>query len=172
VSSRHRRRSEIVIEPFKRGQVNKSPEFLDLLRAHGLSEDQIKAHLTQTVAINDRFTVLIKPFVNDIGQRMIWLSIKKNDRRVIDDWRELQTIKNMIVGPEVTAVQVFPPEKHLVDTSNQYHLWCYVDANFELPFGYKYREVQEQSNPALNTVQRPLRVNAEIGVKPFIEEVQ
>lgn len=158
MSNRHRRREAVYIAPFYEGEINKDEEFLNRMRAQGYSDAEITAHLEQVVAMNDRFTVLIRPFTSMDGAKMIHLSIKKNDRRVIDDWRELQTIKNMIVGEEITAVQVFPPEKHLVDTSNQYHLWCYMDPDFVLPFGYKYRDVMTpETAHSLGARQRPFR---------------
>lgn len=71
---------------------------------------------------------------------VIHLSIKRLDLRAIRDWRELQRIKNEIVGPETEAVEVFPMESRLVDTSNQFHLWV-MPPGFAFPFGYQSRAV-------------------------------
>jgi hypothetical protein len=73
---------------------------------------------------------------------ILWLSIKRLDRRPIRDWRELQRIKNELVGPEVEAVEMFPAESRLCDTSNQFHLHCFPNG-YKLPFGYAEREVME-----------------------------
>ncbi len=51
---------------------------------------------------------------------VIHLSIKTRDKRPLHDWRDLQRIKNEIVGPEHEAVELYPAESRLVDTSNQY----------------------------------------------------
>ena len=51
---------------------------------------------------------------------MFWLSIKRRDRAPVHDWRELQQIKNMIVGDEHEGFEVYPAESRLVDTANQY----------------------------------------------------
>ncbi len=72
-----------------------------------------------------------------------WLSIKRNDRQVIRDWRELQRIKNAIMGDECEAVEMFPAESRLTDTSNQFHLWCFAPG-YRLPFGYAERLVSDE----------------------------
>lgn len=70
---------------------------------------------------------------------MWWLSIKRVDRQPIRDWRELQKIKNMIIGAEHDAVELFPAESRKVDTSNQYHLFVLKDSAIKFPFGYNKR---------------------------------
>lgn len=59
--------------------------------------------------------------------RYVHLSIHRHDRAPARDWRHFQRIKNEIVGPEFEAVEVYPSEARLVDTSNQYHLWVILD---------------------------------------------
>ena len=48
-----------------------------------------------------------------------YLSIKRNDKEAIRDWRDLQEIKNILVGEENEGVEVFPAESRLVGTSIQ-----------------------------------------------------
>ena len=57
---------------------------------------------------------------------IVHLSIKRRDRLPIDynHWRVLQRIKDELMGDNIEAVQLFPCAARLVDTSNQYHLWC------------------------------------------------
>lgn len=58
---------------------------------------------------------------------IVWhLSIKRNDKAPIMDWRDLQDIKNKIVGEECEAIQLFPAESRCVDSANQYHLWAFM----------------------------------------------
>lgn len=71
---------------------------------------------------------------------MTHLSLKRHDRAAVRDWRHFQQIKNEIVGPERTAVEIFPPESELVDAANEYHLWVFPEA-VELPFGFHEREL-------------------------------
>lgn len=53
------------------------------------------------------------------------LSIKRHDRKAIHDWRDLQRIKNEVCGPEREAVEIYPAESRLMDTSNQFHCWVF-----------------------------------------------
>lgn len=103
------------------------------------------------VAINSRYQV----YVYDAGTgrfgRMVWLSIKTLDKSARHDWRDLQRIKNEVVGPQYDAVEIYPAEKKLVDTSNQYHLWVFLD--FEIPFGFNERAVGDGTYQG--SVQRP-----------------
>lgn len=85
---------------------------------------------------------------------MVHLSIKRNDRAPFHDWRELQGIKNAIVGAENDAVEIYPAESRLVDTANQYHLWCFRDANVRIPFGFGMRVVSGAASIA-GSQQRP-----------------
>lgn len=90
-------------------------------------------------------------FANEVYQVMVrivsgdWLmlSIRRNDRETIMDWRDMQWIKNQLLGTEIEAVQVFPAESRLVDTSNQYWLFASVDPDFRFPFGFTQRMVTE-----------------------------
>jgi hypothetical protein len=48
-----------------------------------------------------------------------------------------------LVGPENQAVEIYPQERYLVDTANQYHLWVFEDPKTVMPFGFFYRMVTE-----------------------------
>ena len=54
-----------------------------------------------------------------------YLSIKRIDRKPLSDWRAKQRIKNAVLGDDWEAVEIYPMEKRLVDTSNQYHLFAW-----------------------------------------------
>ena len=73
----------------------------------------------------------------------VWLSIKLLDKLAGHDWRDFQRIKNELVGEEAEAVEIYPAESRLVDTANQYHLWCFP--KFKFPFGFRERVVSEAS---------------------------
>ena len=95
---------------------------------------------------------------------LIWhLSIKRIDRQPIMDWRDLQAIKSAICGAEAEAVQLFPAESRVVDTSNQYHLWVFMKgkgARFpKLPLGWTTNMVADESKAG--AVQRPRDVAKE-----------
>jgi len=67
---------------------------------------------------------------------LLHLSIHRRDRNALRDWRHFQSIKNEIAGPERTAVEVYPPEGHLLDSTNEFHLWV-LPARVSLPFGFE-----------------------------------
>ena len=57
-----------------------------------------------------------------------YLSIKRLDREPIADWRAMQKIKNAICGKEWEGIEIYPAESRLVDTANQYHMFCFPEA--------------------------------------------
>jgi hypothetical protein len=91
------------------------------------------------VYYNGKYQVIV--FHEEDGSRV--LSIRREDRKAIMDWRDMQWIKNQILGTEVEAVQLFPAESRLVDTSNQYYLFSNPDPDYRFPFGFQDRVVNE-----------------------------
>lgn len=49
-------------------------------------------------------------------------------------WAVKQQIKNELFGERVTAIEVFPTRKNLIDVCDVYHLWV-LPEGFKLPFG-------------------------------------
>lgn len=72
---------------------------------------------------------------------MIHLNCRRVDREPCHDWRELQLIKNCLVGPEHEAVELYPAESRLTDTANNYHLWVLAKPGMRFPFGFADRAV-------------------------------
>lgn len=89
------------------------------------------------------------------GIDIVHLSIKRIDRAPIHDWRDLQAIKNKLVGDEREALELYPAESRRVDTANQYHLWVLPEGEF-LPVGWTGRLVMDEGEANDNSVQRPL----------------
>lgn len=86
------------------------------------------------------YFVSVTEIVAADGTEMTWLSLRRNDRNAMQDWRHLQRIKNNLCGEEREAVQIYPAESRLIDESNQIHLWVYPEGH-TIPFGYKSRSV-------------------------------
>ena len=63
------------------------------------------------------------------------LSISRKDGECIHDWRELQKIKNELVGCEREAVEIYPRETRVLDARNSFHLWVF-DVGVKIPFGF------------------------------------
>ena len=94
------------------------------------SEDEVehKRHLefaqSHRVMLNNLYQVNIRYLSEDRDpEKLVALSIKRIDRQAHHDWRHFQKIKNEICGPNREAIEIYPAEKRLVDTSNQYYLW-------------------------------------------------
>lgn len=85
-----------------------------------------------TVHVNSRYQVLRR----QIGEHAVHLSIKRIDQEPMRSWRDLQRIKNELVGSECEAVELYPAESRLVDSANQYHLFAYTDPALRMPFGF------------------------------------
>ncbi|MGH8898799.1 MAG: DUF7694 domain-containing protein [Egibacteraceae bacterium] len=83
---------------------------------------------------NSRYTVWVRRVQSTLGE-LAHLSIKRNDKNPLHDWRDLQRIKNEILGPEEEACELYPAESRLIDGANQFHLWCFL--GMRAPFGYE-----------------------------------
>lgn len=111
-----------------------------------IKDEQLSMATGESIWINNRYQVNIREFYLDedggpfSGQRVIHLSIKRCDKLAVHDWRDLQWIKNQLLGPQTEAVELYPMESRLVDGSNQYHLWA-IEGVF--PFGFTDRLVSE-----------------------------
>lgn len=55
-----------------------------------------------------------------------WM-IRRNDAEPIKNWRDLQNVKNEVIGERIEAYQVFPKRSELVDVANMY--WLFTEAN-------------------------------------------
>lgn len=119
------------------------------VEAHGLLRHQPSLTLKEAMALlnseyenaevwtNNQYNVLVR-------RHSVYthLSIRRCDGGAIfRDWRHFQEIKNQIVGTENEAVELYPAESRLVDTSNSYHLFVSNDPTFRFPFGWTQRNV-------------------------------
>ena len=78
---------------------------------------------------NRVFCVLIRPHHHGVHLAVSSLS------GVRPGWREMQRIKDDILGSEATAVEVYPPSSQVVDEADMFHIWG-VDP---LPFSLFYK---------------------------------
>lgn len=101
-----------------------------------LVEKTIQATMAPRVFANDVYRVKVRK-----SPPIVHLDLCRHDNQPITNWRDLQQIKNELVGPECEGVELFPAESRLVDTAHQYHLWVIEDAKFRFPFGYQSRIV-------------------------------
>lgn len=115
-------------------------------RDFGLNEEGARAQYERLKAddvwINDEYQVNIdRNPPHSFPDTVLWhLSIKRRNKNPVHDWRDLQAIKNVLVGREYEAIELYPASSRVVDGANQYHLWVFksidgVDAP-PLPFGW------------------------------------
>jgi hypothetical protein len=99
----------------------------------------IAAHLAKSSEMwaNDRYTVTV--YRRD-DSSVECLSVKRNDKGAVRDWRHMQKIKNELAGPETEAFQLFPAESRLVDTANQTWIWV-LPPDLRIPLGFGERAV-------------------------------
>jgi hypothetical protein len=98
------------------------------------------------VWINDIYQVQVRPHTPPCVQ----LNIRRRDGDTIfRDFRHFQQIKNQLLGAECEAVELYPAESRLVDSSNKYHLWGVPNPGYRFPFGFKERDVQDAVERAL-----------------------
>lgn len=109
-------------------RLGKRPHWTPFQRATSCLQDGREIKPTDyLIFVNSRYQVTLFHCEDDerFGP-VIHLSIKSRENSATaHDWRDMQRIKNELLGPEVEAVEVFPAESRLVDTSNQYHLFCF-----------------------------------------------
>lgn len=138
----------------------------EIMKQFNLTEEaaefQIRQSMEGKLYSNDVYTVLVKELApgsrdNRTAAEIVWLSIKRNDKEPIHDWRDLQAIKNMLVGPECEGVELFPAESRLVDTANQYHLWVFKNPKVGFHFGFNEGRHVDDENTLSNGKQRKFK---------------
>lgn len=146
---------------FQQAKLNLPPvkEFIaNLMRDYKLTKEEAKSQYNRLkkdiVYINDKYQVNVDPFPpNGFHPKLVHMSIKRIDKEVIHDWRDLQEIKNAIMGDEAEAVELYPAESRLVDSANQFHLWV-IPPGQKFPFGFNERGVTSESTGGAK--QRPI----------------
>lgn len=90
------------------------------------------------------------------------LIISRHDELPIDDWRDLQEIKNRFVGRETEAVELFPSRSRSFDYQNRTVLFCFIAhreaLNPRFPFGSQKRVTDSRSLFPF-CMQRPFSAN-------------
>lgn len=74
---------------------------------------------------NNRFTVMVYDNCPTTHGPATQVLIQNHTNTpIVNHWREIQWIKNEIFGPDVLAIEYFPPQKELIDTHNIY--WIFI----------------------------------------------
>jgi len=94
-------------------------------------EERVRETAMWTMFRNNLYFVVI-----EMTSPLIHACIRRHDRRPCTDWNHLQQIKSELIGPEHEAVELFPAESRLVNTTNEYHLWAHPNSGYRFPFGF------------------------------------
>lgn len=126
----------------------------EAVRAHFSECFEEQAVRAQATAIVDDERLNAEIYINNKYQvnlrrhpmNLVHLSIKLLTKDPVHDWRDLQQIKNELVGPECEGIELYPAESRLVDGANQYHLWVWNDPTYRIPIGFNSpRSVSSQT---------------------------
>lgn len=151
--------------------IKTKPFIDDLMKKHGLSRKQAKEQLNRLkndeIWVNDIYQVNVDRDTPDHGMqpaRICHISIKRIDKEpIIAGWRDFQTIKNQIAGPDCDALEMYPAENRLVDTVNQYHLWAFPPGEM-IPIGWTARAIMnDDDGPGKQTDHAPSEICREEG---------
>jgi hypothetical protein len=141
-------------QPLRRGNQILSPALAAMATADPAVAALVKG--SAEVWLNDRYVVVVH---RSHAGRVEVLSVRRADRSAVHDWRDLQLIKNQLAGPHTEAFELYPDEDRLVDTANQYWLWC-MPPGVRLPVGFGQRSVLDVGEgPDIGAQQRPLGVS-------------
>lgn len=91
------------------------------------------------------------PHAPSNGQQRVMIQVCRADGGSVIDWRDLQQIKNLVVGEDWEAVELYPSEARLKDPSNARYLWAFKG---EAPFGLPGRRMVLDAHEAF-APQRP-----------------
>lgn len=156
---RDEKRAAAILRDWKR----REGDAYDEARARAVMEEELAKPVWKNLAY--QVAVGTQPHGNAPDGRplnLVHLSIRRLDRKPVRDWRDLQRIKNQLLGAECEAIEIFPAESRLIDTANQYHLWGFDHPGVRIRAGwFGRREVEDEPSPDTGVVQRRLQPEAE-----------
>lgn len=82
--------------------------------------------------VNNRYSVQVSDVETDWGP-VVHLWVRRHAPGMPRSWRDLQRIKDTIVGEDRVAVEVFPAAGDIIDQADMAHLWV-LPADRPLPF--------------------------------------
>ena len=133
-------------------QVNQLIE--DMLKISTMKRKEARQVIEDRVTlpryVNDKYRVTV-----DNRNDVVHLSISRVDGSSTHDWRELQEIKNQLVGQDCEGLELYPAESRKVDLANQTHLWVLKDPELRLPIGYTSGQMVNDCEGLFGINQRP-----------------
>ena len=136
-------------------RVPMKPEQRAIMLAKGATEEMLASLEREEMWGNDLY---VASCTRREDGSVYELSIRRRDREAVHDWRHFQRIKNEIAGFEVEAVELYPSMQRVMDTANQYYLWCLPPGEM-LPVGFNFPTphlVDADEHVGSTSQQRPL----------------
>lgn len=124
-------------------------QMIHIAQEHGINPEDVLEHyqtsLNDEVFINPEYLVIRRqapPYMNTSAFKgLMWLIIRRRDGNPVRNWEDLQEIKNLLLGPQAEAIEIYPAESRRVNAVNQFHL--FGAANMRAPFGFPERQKEE-----------------------------
>lgn len=76
-----------------------------------------------------RLKVIVSANRETDGKRWLHVSVSSGARGQRVDWYDLVRVKNLFIGRDKYAIQVFPPESQYVNIHDVWHLWSCLDGH-------------------------------------------
>lgn len=96
-------------------------------------EERVRESANWITYRNNLYKVVI-----EMTSPLIHACIRRHDGKPCANWNHLQQIKSELIGPEHEAVELFPAESRLINTTNEYHLWAHPTSGYRFPFGFSW----------------------------------
>lgn len=131
------------------------PHVKERLMAKGMTEEQLLELEQEEIWVNDLY---VASCTRREDGSVYELSIRRRDRQPAHDWRDFQRIKNEVAGWDVEAVELYPSMARVMDTANQYYLWC-MPPGVEVPAGFNFpgpNLTDAEEHNGMPSQQRPL----------------
>jgi hypothetical protein len=103
-------------------------------------ERQVQQSLSWEIYRNEVYLVVVER-----TDPLVHLIIRRHDSQPCKNWRDHQQIKSELIGPECEAVELFPAESRLIDSTNEYHLWVNPNPSYRFPFGFSWNRFVTES---------------------------
>ncbi len=134
------------MSPFQKTEMS-IPTVQEVMALKGFPQQAAEAEVrrlkSHTVWVNNLYQVNVEPAEGGIP--FAHLIIRRLDGAPVHNWQHFQTIKNELLGPECEAVELYPPEGHLVDEKDHYHLWGFTTPNETFGIGFRNgRQVKDK----------------------------
>ena len=141
---------EHIMKKFCISQLSQSKEITisDMIKNFNISYKDAEKLYEETFGdcqfwTNDMYQVNIRKGSNtqywfhfnaDNINQYVYLSIKRRDKEAAFDLEHLQEIKDVLVGENLMAIELYPNQKRVLDTANQYHMFVFPENIFPVKF--------------------------------------